>query len=94
MEGSCSTGQSPQWAIVPVEQEEEMLNFQLFLDQLSLTGSDKITSFLFSRKFSWTPFSDVRNKTRGLADLILMGMFLWISGTYRKTAGHCSEHNS
>jgi hypothetical protein len=23
MEGSCSTGQSPQWAIVPVEEEEE-----------------------------------------------------------------------
>jgi hypothetical protein len=23
MEGSCSTGQSPQWAAVPVEEEEE-----------------------------------------------------------------------
>jgi hypothetical protein len=23
MEGSCSTGQSPQWALVPVEEEEE-----------------------------------------------------------------------
>jgi hypothetical protein len=23
MEGSCSTGQSPQWAVVPVEVEEE-----------------------------------------------------------------------
>jgi hypothetical protein len=23
MEGSCSTGQSPQWAVVPVEGEEE-----------------------------------------------------------------------
>jgi hypothetical protein len=23
MEGSCSTGQSPPWAIVPVEEEEE-----------------------------------------------------------------------
>jgi hypothetical protein len=23
MEGSCSTGQSPQWAVVPVEKEEE-----------------------------------------------------------------------
>jgi hypothetical protein len=22
MEGSCSTGQSPQWAVVPVEEEE------------------------------------------------------------------------
>jgi hypothetical protein len=24
MEGSCSTGQSPQWAVVPVEEEEEV----------------------------------------------------------------------
>jgi hypothetical protein len=23
MEGSCSTGQSPQWAVVPVEEEEK-----------------------------------------------------------------------
>jgi hypothetical protein len=23
MEGCCSTGQSPQWAVVPVEEEEE-----------------------------------------------------------------------
>jgi hypothetical protein len=23
MEGSCSTGQSPQWAVVPLEEEEE-----------------------------------------------------------------------
>jgi hypothetical protein len=23
MEGSCSTGQSPQWTVVPVEEEEE-----------------------------------------------------------------------
>jgi hypothetical protein len=26
MEGSCSTGQSPQWAVVPVEEEEEPLH--------------------------------------------------------------------
>jgi hypothetical protein len=24
MEGYCSTGQSPQWAVVPVEEEEEV----------------------------------------------------------------------
>jgi hypothetical protein len=24
MEGYCSTGQSPQWAVVPVEEEEEL----------------------------------------------------------------------
>jgi hypothetical protein len=31
MEGSCSTGQSPQWAVVPVEEEEEMNNDVGFL---------------------------------------------------------------
>jgi hypothetical protein len=25
MEGSCSTGQSPEWAVVPVEEEEELM---------------------------------------------------------------------
>jgi hypothetical protein len=25
MEGHCSTGQSPQWAVVPMEEEEESL---------------------------------------------------------------------
>jgi hypothetical protein len=25
MEGCCSTGQSPQWAVVPVEEEEVLL---------------------------------------------------------------------
>jgi hypothetical protein len=29
MEGSCSTGQSPQWASVPVEEEEELIHFRL-----------------------------------------------------------------
>ena len=24
MEGHCSTGQSPQWAVVPMEEEEEV----------------------------------------------------------------------
>jgi hypothetical protein len=27
MEGYCSTGQSPQWAVVPVEEEEEYIVF-------------------------------------------------------------------
>jgi len=26
MEGHCSTGQSPQWAVVPMEEEEEIKN--------------------------------------------------------------------
>jgi len=25
MEGYCSTGQSPQWAVVPMEEEEDFL---------------------------------------------------------------------
>jgi hypothetical protein len=29
MEGSCSTGQSPQWAVVPVEEEEWNLRVSL-----------------------------------------------------------------
>jgi hypothetical protein len=33
MEGSCSTGQSPQWAVVPIEEEEEEEVF--ILDKLS-----------------------------------------------------------
>ena len=27
MEGHCSTGQSPQWAVVPMEEEEELFTF-------------------------------------------------------------------
>jgi hypothetical protein len=29
MEGSCSTGQSPQWALVPVEEEEKIKAYVL-----------------------------------------------------------------
>jgi hypothetical protein len=31
MEGSCSTGQSPQWAVVPVEEEKEVEKTQVSL---------------------------------------------------------------
>jgi hypothetical protein len=31
MEGYCSTGQSPQWAVVPVEEELEMLKNALYV---------------------------------------------------------------
>jgi hypothetical protein len=27
MEGSCSTGKSPQWAVVPVEEEDTLINY-------------------------------------------------------------------
>jgi hypothetical protein len=31
LEGICSTGQSPQWAIVPVEEEEEEVFLSKYL---------------------------------------------------------------
>ena len=31
MEGHCSTGQSPQWAVVPMEEEEEYFCTQTFM---------------------------------------------------------------
>jgi hypothetical protein len=34
MEGSCSTGQSPQWAVVPVEEEEVSWCFNSVKEQL------------------------------------------------------------
>ena len=37
MEGHCSTGQSPQWAVVPMEEEEEVLEFnKLFAEEAAL----------------------------------------------------------
>jgi hypothetical protein len=38
MEGHCSTGQSPQWAVMPMEEEEEeeeVVFLAAFLNQLS-----------------------------------------------------------
>jgi hypothetical protein len=43
MEGSCSTGQSPQRAVVPVEEEEELLTVteyeSLALSQNTITAN-------------------------------------------------------
>ena len=36
MEGYCSTGQSAQWAVVPMEKEEEYNWFKLYVDQVLL----------------------------------------------------------
>jgi hypothetical protein len=33
MEGSCSTGQSPQRAVVPVEEEEEEKELRMYLKE-------------------------------------------------------------
>jgi hypothetical protein len=32
MAGYCSTGQSPQWAVVPVEEEEVNILVQMFVN--------------------------------------------------------------
>jgi hypothetical protein len=42
MEGSCSTGQSPQWAVVPVEEEEEEVDLLFISLLLILTYSTSI----------------------------------------------------
>jgi hypothetical protein len=39
MEGSCSTGQSPQWAVVPVDEEEEE-------EEVLLSGSRRMYTSL------------------------------------------------
>jgi hypothetical protein len=39
MEGYCSTGQSPQWAVVPVEEEEEEEEEEVPPDHEQLTCS-------------------------------------------------------
>jgi len=31
MEGHCSTGQSPQWAVVPMEEEEEEEEEEIYI---------------------------------------------------------------
>ena len=38
MEGHCSTGQSPQWAVVPMEEEEEEEEGYLFLFRILSRG--------------------------------------------------------
>jgi len=48
MEGHCSTDQSPQWAVVPMEEEEEEIlkqgctYFQKFSNQLKILGDRKL----------------------------------------------------
>jgi len=46
MEGHCSTGQSPQWAVVPMEEEEEEeeLCHMNYTFELSLRGDYKINA--------------------------------------------------
>ena len=37
MEGHCSTGQSPQWAVVPMEEEDNVCLFYLEFKKLRIT---------------------------------------------------------
>jgi hypothetical protein len=46
MEGYCSTGQSPQWAVVPVEEEEES-----FYHSFNPTFSELLTVSLHKHFF-------------------------------------------
>ena len=46
MEGHCSTGQSPQWAVVPMEEEEEEEEEEeiiIIIDVIHFTASVKVT---------------------------------------------------
>jgi hypothetical protein len=55
MEGSCSTGQGPQWAVVPVEEEEEeeeiFVNVHRLPVKCSLFLSDVNETLPFSTNF-------------------------------------------
>jgi hypothetical protein len=43
MEGSCSTGQSPQWAVVPVDEEDNPLPHpSLKIVFMSTNGTDVV----------------------------------------------------
>jgi hypothetical protein len=49
MEGSCSTGQNPQWAVVPVEEEEEE---EVRASQLAHILDTAVFSFVGLKKVS------------------------------------------
>jgi len=41
MEGHCSTGQSPQWAVVPMEEEEEDIYICIYLENFNTSETKK-----------------------------------------------------
>jgi len=50
MEGHCSTGQSPQWAVVPMEEEEEYIHICVFILGFNLLAPElffKILAHLY-----------------------------------------------
>jgi len=51
MEGHCSTGQSPQWAVVPMEEEEEFVKQNqpdVSMSQIYFIG---VTLYMFRTDF-------------------------------------------
>jgi hypothetical protein len=51
MEGSCSTGQSPRWAVVPVEEEELEYTPRRHTDHTPNVAQVPLSNFLYSYTF-------------------------------------------
>jgi hypothetical protein len=49
MEGSFSIGQSPQWAVVPVEEEEELKDDEIRVMRFTYGGGEKYKSLTGKR---------------------------------------------
>jgi len=51
VEGHCSTGQSPQWAVVPMEEEEEVVSYlvrklvNMFITRALLLTKTKLMTY-------------------------------------------------
>jgi hypothetical protein len=47
MDGYCSTGQSPQWAVAPMEEEEELYHtvYMIYPSAISATDIGRFTIF-------------------------------------------------
>jgi hypothetical protein len=52
MEGSCSTGQSPQWAVVPVEEEVIFSAISILKQCRMLKGDSTISKHEYYVKYS------------------------------------------
>jgi len=57
MEGHCLTGKSPQWAVVPMEEEEEFVHYVLLLNFQDPTTYLIKTGFYLVQYLLWASFS-------------------------------------
>jgi hypothetical protein len=74
MEGSCSTGQSPQWAVVPVEEEEEEEEvYSHFIIQIGLYEKNKTRISYYIPQ--WQKFSYVETPTT--ATIVPANLLTW-----------------